>query len=87
VTPVNLSWYLCALFAVALLPCLAVTVHPDAQARMNVLFGGTAGLSILFGIAAVVLRRLGSPKPTWLVRTFQVVAVLGTLLVIAVIGG
>jgi len=59
----------------------------DARNTMNALLIGNAALSVLFGITAVVLRRLGSPKPKWLVRTFQVLAVLGTLWVMMMIGG
>ncbi len=86
-TPVNLSWYLCALFAVALIAASAITVHPDAQGSMNILFAGNAGFSILFGVAAIILIRLGSPRPKWLVRGFQAVAILATLVVVVMLGG
>jgi hypothetical protein len=54
---------------------------------MSILIAGNAGLSILFGIAAIVLIRLGSPQPKWLVRGFQAVVVLATLVVMAMLGG
>jgi hypothetical protein len=78
----NICWYLCGLFAVALLLASAATVHPDAQAAMAFLMGAEAVLSILFGILAAVLKRLNVAEPRWVVRLFQGLAVLATILVL-----
>lgn len=86
-TSVNISWYLCTVFAIATVVASAITVHPDAQSTMNWMLAGTAGFSLVFGTVAVILKRLDSPEPKWLDRVFQVLAVLGTLWAFALIGG
>ena len=84
-TVINLPWYLCVLFAVALTISSAITVAPDGQAWMRLEMGIWLALSVLFAAVAVIFRRF--PQPKWLLRLFQGLAVLATLVVFLTVGG
>ena len=84
-TVINLSWYLCVLFAVALAISSAITFAPGVLAFK--ITGIWLALSILFAAVAIVFRRFRVPQPKWLLRLFQVMAVLATLVVFVMIGG
>ena len=86
-TVINLSWYLCVLFAVALAISSAVTVTPGGQAWMRLKMGIWLALSILFAAVAVIFRWFRVPQPKWLLRLFQGLAVLATLMVFLMVGG
>ncbi len=86
-TVINLSWYLCVLFAVALAISSAITVAPGGQAWMRLEMGMWLALSILFAAAAVIFRWFRIPQPKWLLRAFQGLAVLATLVVFLMVGG
>jgi hypothetical protein len=84
-TVVNLSWYLCVLFAVALAVSSAITVEPGVlwfQITVTWL-----ALSILFALVAIMFKRFRVPQPKWLLRLFQGLAVLATLVVILMVCG
>lgn len=83
----RICWYLCGLFALAVFLESTVTYHPQSQRTMWLLMGGTATLSLVFGVLAVVLWRIAFREPRWLVRVFQALAVLATVLVILMVGG
>ena len=57
-TSINLSWYLCVLFAVALAVSSAITVAPDGEAGMRWQMGMWLTLSVLFAATAIIFRRL-----------------------------
>ena len=84
-TVINLSWYLCVLFAVALAISSAITVAPGIL--MFKITGIWLALSILFAVVANIFRRFRVPQPKWLLRLFQCVAVLATLAVFMIVGG
>ena len=86
-TVINLSWYLCVLFAVALAISSAITVAPGGQAWMRLEMGIWLALSILFAAVAVIFRWFRIPQPKWLLRLFQGLAVLATLVVFLMVGG
>ena len=84
-TVINLSWYLCVLFAVALVVSSAMTVEPGVMAFK--ITGIWLALSILFAAVAIIFRSFRIPQPKWLLRLFQVSAVLATLVVFLVVVG
>ena len=86
-TVINLSWYLCVLFAVALAVSSAITVAPGGQAWMRLEMGIWLALSILFGAVAVIFKWFHVPQSKWLLWLFQGLAVLATLVVFMMIGG
>ncbi len=86
-TVINLSWYLCVLFAVALAISSAVTVVPGGQVWMRLEMGTWLTLSILFAAVAIVFRLRHVLQPKWLLRAFQGFAVLATLVVFLMVGG
>ncbi len=86
-TVINLSWYLCVLFAVALAFSSAITVAPGGQAWMRLEMGIWLGLSILFAAVAVIFKLRHVSQPKWLLRLFQCFAVLATLMVFMMVGG
>ena len=86
-TVINLSWYLCGLFAVALVVSSAITVAPGGQAWMRLVMGIWLALSVLFAAVAVIFRLRHVPQPKWLLRLFQCLAVLATVVVFLMVGG
>ncbi len=84
-TIVNLSWYLCVLFAVALAISSALAVEPGML--MFKITGIWLALSILFAAVAIIFKRFRVPQPKWLLRLFQGLAVLATLAVFLMVGG
>lgn len=83
----SICWYLCGLFAVGLLISSAISAGPRAETAMAILMGVKAGLCVLFGILAAVLKHLKLAEPPWVVRVFQGLAVLATILVVLLAGG
>ena len=86
-TVINLSWYLCVLFAAALAISSAITVVPDGQAGLRLVMGMWLALSILFAAIAIIFKLLRVPQPKWLLRLFQCLAVLATVVVLMMVGG
>ncbi len=86
-TVTTISWYLCLLFAVALVVSSAITVAPGGQAWMRVEMAAWLALSVLFAAVAVAFRVLHVPQPKWLLRLFQCFAVLATVVVVLIVGG
>ncbi|MGD0898626.1 MAG: hypothetical protein ABR915_12370 [Thermoguttaceae bacterium] len=86
-TLVNIFWYLSALFGVALIATSAITVAPGGEAGMRLELGVFAGGALLFAAIAVTLKRLGVGGPKWLLRLFQVLAVVATGLVLLIAAG
>ncbi len=84
-TVINLSWYLCVLFAVALAISSAVTVAPGVLAFA--ITGSWLALSILFAAVAIIFSWFRVPQPKWLLWLFQGLAVLATLVVFLMVGG
>ena len=82
-----LSWYLCLLFAVALAVSSTITVAPGGQAWLRLEMGIWLALSILFAAVAVAFRLFHAPQPRWLLRTFQGIAVVATLVVFLMVVG
>ena len=80
-TVINLSWYLCVLFACALAISSAITVAPNGQASLRLEMGIWLALSILFAAVAIIFRLRHVPQPKWLLRLFQCFAVLATVVV------
>ncbi len=84
-TVINLSWYLCVLFAVALAVSSAITVaHGVSTFKIT---GIWLALSVLFAVVAVIFKWFRIPQPKWLLRLFQCFAVLATLVVLLMVGG
>jgi hypothetical protein len=83
----SICWYLCGLFVVGLLISSAISVHPSVETAMTILMGVEAGLCVLFGVLAAVLKHLKLAEPPWVVRVFQGLAVLATILVVLLAGG
>ena len=81
-TVTNISWYLCALFVVALVGSSAITVAPGGETMLRVLMGIWAALAVLFAVIAVAFRRFRAAEPKWLVRVFQGMAALATVAVV-----
>ena len=86
-TATHVSWYLCFLFAVALVVSSAITVAPGGQAWMRVEMATWLALSVLFAVIAVAFRVSHVPQPKWLLRLFQGFAVLATLVVVLMVVG
>ncbi len=86
-TVVNISWYLCILFVVALAAESAVTVAPGGETMVRMLMGLWAALAVTFAAVAVIVKRLHIPEPKWLVRVFLGMAVVATLVVVAMVLG
>jgi len=86
-TIINVSWYLCILFAVALAVSSAITVAPGGQVWVRVEMATWLALSILFAAVAVAFRAFHVPQPRWLLRTLLCFAVLATMAVALMVGG
>ncbi len=86
-TATHVSWYLCLLFAVALVVSPAITVAPGGQAWMRVEMATWLALSVLFAVIAVAFRVFHVPQPKWLLWLFQGFAVLATLVVVLMVVG
>ena len=88
-TVINISWYLCILFAfaVALAVSSAITVAPAGQAWMRLEIGTWLALAVAFAAVAVIFKRFHVPQPRWLLRVFQGFAVLATLVALIMVGG
>ena len=80
-----LSWYLSILFIVALIAESAMTVEPGVLAFK--ITGIWLALSILFAAVAIIFKRFCVPQPKWLLRLFQSLAVLATLVVFSMVVG
>jgi hypothetical protein len=81
-TVIKISWYLCALFVLALVAESAITVAPPGATVIHVLMGAWAGSALLFAAVAVAFRWFRLPEPKWLVRVFLGVAVVATVAVL-----
>jgi hypothetical protein len=81
-TAAGISWYLCILFIVTLLALSTVTVAPAGAAAIYSLLGACAGLAVFFAAVAVSFRLFRLPQPRWLIRVFECVAVLATIIVL-----
>ena len=86
-TIINISWYLCVLFIMALVAESAVTVAPDGATVIHLLMGAWEGLAVLFAAVAVAFKWFCIPEPKWLVRVFEGVAVLATVAVLLMVVG
>ena len=86
-TIINISWYLCVLFVIALVAESTITVAPGGATVIHLLMGAWAGLAVLFAAVAVASRWFRIPEPKWLVRVFQGVAVLATIAVLLMVVG
>jgi hypothetical protein len=86
-TVINISWYLCILFVIAVVVASAISVAPGGETWAQLLVGAQATFAVLFGTLAVVFKKLGLSDPKWLLRVFQLIAVVATVAVILVIGG
>ena len=86
-TIISLSWYLFVLFAVHLVVSSAITVVPGGQAWMRLEMGIWLALSILLAGVAVIFKWFHVRQPKWLLRLFQGLAVLATLVVFMIVGG
>jgi hypothetical protein len=64
-----LSWYLCVLFAVALISGSVMTVEPGLLAFQ--VKGTWLALPILFAAVAIIFKWFRIPQPKWLLRLFQ----------------
>jgi hypothetical protein len=84
---INLSWYLCVRFAVALAVSSAITVAPDGQAAMRPEMAAWLALSIAFAAVAIIFRWFPIPQPQWLMRLFQRFALLATVVVALMVVG
>ena len=80
----SICWYLCGLFLFALLATSAITVAPGGERFLAGTMLFNAFCAILFAVLALGIRRRQSSQPTWLLRLFQGVAVVATLLVLLV---
>lgn len=86
-TVINLSWYFCILFAVALAISSAITVVPGGEAWMRMEMGIWLALSISFAVVAIIFKWFPVPQPGWLLWLFKFFAVLATLVVVLMVGG
>jgi hypothetical protein len=86
-TVINISWYMCVLFAVALAAESAVTVAPGGEMMVRMLMGLWAALAVVFAAVAVTVRWLHVPEPKWLARAFVGVAVVATVIVVVMVVG
>jgi hypothetical protein len=84
---INPSWYLCVLFAVALVVSSAITIAPGDCAWMRLERGMWLGLSVTFAACAVVFWRFRACRITRLLRLFQCIAVVATLVVLMMLRG
>ena len=84
---ISLSWYLCVLFAIALVVSSSITVAPNGQAAMWLEMGIWLALSILFAAVAIIFKLRHVPQPKWLLRFLQCFAVLATVAVFMMVGG
>ena len=84
-TIIHVSWYLCVLFIVVVGAESAMTVEPGLL--MFKITGIWLALSILFAAVAIIFRWFRVPQPKWLLRLFQGLAVLATLVVFSMVGG
>jgi hypothetical protein len=86
-TIINISWYLCILFAVALAVSSTITVVPAGQTWMRQEMGMWLALAVVFAAVAVIFKRFHVPQPRWLLRVFQGFALLATVVVLMVVVG
>jgi len=79
-TITNISWYLCVLFAVAMLVSGQVDWGPGWVAgRLDMKWLAS---SATFAALPVIFWWFRIPQPRWLLRLFQCVAVLATVVVL-----
>jgi hypothetical protein len=81
-TVTKISWYLCALFIMALVAESAITAAPGGATVIHVLLWAWAGLAVLFAAIAVTFKWFRFSEPKWLVRVFLGVAALATVAVL-----
>jgi hypothetical protein len=86
-TTAGISWYLCALFLVAAVVTSAITVVPGGESAVQTQAIAAGGLSLTFAIIALATKLLGVAGPRWLLRVFQGVAVLASLVVLLMLVG
>ena len=84
-TLTRLSWYLCGLFLFALIATSAISYVPGRETMLRFEMGIWLALAGLFAVAALVFRHFDISGPKWLLRVFQCLAVLATLLVVIAI--
>ena len=84
-TIINISWYLCVLFIIALVAESAITIAPGAMVMR--LTGIWAVLAVLFAAVAVTFKWFHVSEPKWLLRVFQGIAVVATVVVILMVIG
>ena len=86
-TVARICWYLCGLFAVALFAESAGTTFQLQSRRSMWLETGAAALSIIFRAVAFALARMRFAEPRWLLRVFQCLAALATIIVVLMFVG
>ena len=86
-TIINVSWYLCFLFVIALAVSSAISVVHGKESEMRLLMGTYLALSVLSAVVAIIFKRFSIRQPKWLLRLFQAFAVLATLVVLGLVGG
>jgi hypothetical protein len=86
----GLARYNCGVFLLLALLASAITYHPDVQHLGDLLSAAFLGVSLLAGVASVVLGRLSPTlrlNPSWLLRAgLLTLAMAGTLLLALVVG-
>jgi hypothetical protein len=80
----SICWYLCGLFLVALLANSVMTVAPGGERVLAGMMTFNGFCSVLFAILARVFRRGAPSQPNWMLRVFQGIAVVATVLVLLV---
>ncbi len=83
----NICWYLSVLFLITLVPLSAMTVVPAGETERHVEVVVAAICAVLFGLLGVALKWRGISGPKWLLRVFQGVAAVTTLLLLLLLGG
>ena len=78
-TVVNISWYLCVLFVVALAAESAITVAPGGEAMVRLLMGLWAAPAVVSVAVVVTLGRLCVSEAKQPVPTFLAAAPAATL--------
>lgn len=86
-TVIQVSWYLCVLFGVALIVSSAISVAPDGQAWMRLEMGTLLTLSAAFAASAILFKRFRIREPKWMLRLLQAFALLATFVILMMVGG
>jgi hypothetical protein len=86
-TVINLSWYLCVLFVLALAVSSAITVAPSGQPAMRLEMAAWLAFSIAFAVVAIIFKWFQVPQPKWLLRLFQCIALFATVVVALMVVG